>query len=232
MTGTIGILCSELSRYTLFWAHLLATAFPQNIKVIVKIGGANLAASRNELVKEMIGDWLWMMDDDHTFDPHLLQALLDRDVPIVQPLVLKKQVPYDPVFLLDKHPEDMTWEVGALEPGAKGLRPCTAVGTGGMLVRREVFSALEPPYFRVGQVNPEVLSEDVDFCLRAKAAGFQAYVDFDNVMGHLTTALVVPQRLPDGRWGIRLVVGGHGFTLVEDKAPSIIAPKGGQIWTP
>lgn len=56
-----------------------------------------------------------------------------------------------------------------------------------MLIKREVFEKLSVPYFQFvsNENNTEhIRSEDIDFCDRAKEAGFQIFADTDVVCGH------------------------------------------------
>jgi integrase len=59
--------------------------------------GTYVQASRNELVKQMLetdAQWLFLVDDDHTFDRRLLINLLDRRVDVVGSLSLPRKPPY------------------------------------------------------------------------------------------------------------------------------------------
>src|SRR6187549_2669077 len=56
--------------------------------------GLEVARCLNQAIAEMTGDWLFVMDDDHTFDPSILVNLLATmdatGADVVVPLVLQK----------------------------------------------------------------------------------------------------------------------------------------------
>jgi len=67
-----------------------------------------------------------------------------------------------------------------------GLVECDAVGCGALLVAREVFEAIEPPWFKtLYRPNGALeLREDQYFSERVKEAGYRIYVDCNLVCGH------------------------------------------------
>ena len=62
---------------------------------------------------------------------------------------------------------------------AKGDAAVRAGTSGGMLIRRRVLEGMERPYFAAE------LSHDVDFCVKAREAGFEVYCDLDLPMAHI-----------------------------------------------
>lgn len=70
-----------------------------------------------------------------------------------------------------------------------------------MLIRREVLEAVEPPWFEYGD-----RSEDIMFCEKAKAAGFEIYCDLSARLGHITTAVVWPA-INEGKWAAGFTIG-------------------------
>jgi hypothetical protein len=211
--GTIGILTTEHGRYSRFWLTMLAAAMPPRTKLIVKMS-LNIAEARNEILREADGEWVWFMDDDHTFAPDLLRNLLARDVDIIQPLVLTRYAPFAPVMMGPETPDGKNNYRLALTPQlATGLEEVEIVGCAGMLIKRRVWEALRYPYFTSGSLAPDVLSEDFAFCRAARAAGFRVFTDLDNRMGHLNVGEVWPERLPDGTWGTKLIFGNEAILL-------------------
>jgi len=92
--GTIVLLSSVLGRYSATAQCLLDLDRPAGSRVLWQAGGLNIPANRNDIGRDFVGDWLLMMDDDHTFQPDLLRRLLshftDDRVDIVVPVVLMK----------------------------------------------------------------------------------------------------------------------------------------------
>ena len=94
--GTIAVTSAAEARYTDFAVSLLGVASGSRA-AIQWARGADIAANRNDLAQSMEGDWIWFLDDDHTFDHDLLDRLVSHDVDIVAPMVVKKVPPFLPV---------------------------------------------------------------------------------------------------------------------------------------
>jgi len=95
-----------------------------------------------------------------------------------------------------------------------------AIGTGGMLIRSEVFRELEYPWFEHGRA-----SEDLIFCDRAREAGFPIYCDLGSRIGHLTVAAIWPSWV-DQEWVVGFSVADN-FSLyvgIENPQPEEIRP--------
>lgn len=226
--GTIGICTTEQPRFTRFWTSLANLERPPcALRVVMDI---NLAKSRNEILRTALGDWVWFIDDDHEIPPGLLARLLAIDAPVVAPVVLSRAAPFQPVHM---GPKSSSPEVPdghykfALLPGSGGQVEVEATGTAGMLIRREVWETIEPPWFTCGELRPDQLSEDIAFCRRVRKAGFKILVDLETPLPHLTSCALEPVRLEDGTWHTRVSVGGASF-LTPQKLP----PGGRQIWLP
>jgi hypothetical protein len=195
----VGIITGDLGRYVEFNNAMYALLLPvgsnyQNIR------GNGFAYNRNLLVREMDPEieYLWFIDDDHTFDPGIVMNLITRGVDIVQPMCVTRKPPYNPYGyrFADGDYHTIPW---AKFPKS-GLFEVDAVGTGGMLVHRRVFDAMPDPWFEEGKLGPEHLGEDLWFCKKAKELGFKIYVDCDNPMGHLSTHAVWPMQTPQADW--------------------------------
>ena len=71
-------------------------------------------------------------------------------------------------------------------PQEERLIKVDGVGTGMLLVHRDVFKAIDPPWFKF-QYTPDgliELSEDYYFSEKAKKAGFELFIDPNCVCGH------------------------------------------------
>jgi hypothetical protein len=166
-------------------------------------------------------EWIWFIGDDHTFDPLLLINLLKHDVDVVVPVVTKRVPPFIPLAYKELHfvpgvelaMTPFTWsELNHLQ----GLVLLAGAGHGGMLVKRKVIEALgEDHWFRVGEVEPDELSEDLSFCHRIRQAGFSIYLDTDSTLGHLNATSYIPTRLHDGRWTIEAENGGERMRVTK-----------------
>lgn len=212
MSGTVAILAHDTGRFSAFWEHaleLVAHELPEGAG-LMRLTGVDIAYLRNQVVNGDYGDpgdWVWFLDDDHTWpDMTILKHLLARDVDIVQPAVLRRQVPFLPVVgRVDASGrlESQTLE----ELGSGGIVEVDSLGMGCALIRKRVWETLDKPLFRVGEIYPDRQTEDVGFCRRARAAGFQCWVDLDHPVEHLLVASVRPKWTAQG-WATALTVDG------------------------
>lgn len=205
MSGTIGIPCNDAARYSFFSASLSGIVAPVNTQVRWAMGSDRIRG-RNRLVRESLAvgsEWLLFLDDDQAFGPHLLERLLSHDEPIVASLYLQRQHPFRPIAYTDREEDDKTYVPLFLHdyPPNTGLVPVRAAGTGGMLIRSEVFHELvaqgiceEGAWFKDGEA-----SEDLTFCEKAGEAGFDIYVDLQARLGHCTTSIIWPS-VEGGQW--------------------------------
>jgi GT2 family glycosyltransferase len=138
------------------------------------------AYARNNLVDRMQGDWLLMLDTDHTFEPDLAARLLHiatlHQIDVLTGLYCSRQPPYNPVLMTrqgdhvqwlgdwDRHPEHPTL-----------IMPVGSAGAGCLFVRRRVFDRIRT---ELGE-NPfeirKCFSEDNSFFDRLHQLGIPAY---------------------------------------------------------
>lgn len=228
--GIVGVIAQDTARFTMFAASLTNLEVPAGtgIKWIL---GHEVAANTNLLAQAMFDEypsaqWLWIMGDDHTFPADILTRLLDWEKDIVVPLCLTRNPPYKPVVFSgwveqDDVPEGMP--VGRYrrrivldEYPQAGLAPVHSAGTAGMLIRRNVFETLDPPWFEHGFVSTQEVGEDVYFCDKATEAGFEIYCDLDTKLGHCTTAIVWPVQQADGWTYAFTFAGGLKVSMPPD----------------
>ena len=173
-----------------------------------RASGLAVDLARNHLVDELLlstCDAIMMVDSDAGLHPGTLNRLASWDKPIVGALAFSRFTPMIPTICagrtddyysyyvrvdetvdwLKHHPDLIGTGPALLDPApADSLRPLHEDSgfTGGhcLFIRREVFEAMEPPWFsnRLGY-------EDRYFCEKAIAAGFPLYVDRSVVAGHV-----------------------------------------------
>lgn len=198
--GVVGLPCGELARYSLFTAAMLGLHVPAGTTLAMACG-YDTSYNSNDCIQMMLRDpaaqWIWLMDDDHRFEPDTLLRLLDHDVDVVVPLYCYRQPPCGPVAYKDVTDAftftPYSWE--DLE-GKAGLLPVVAAGKGGLLVRRRALEAIPAPWFE----RQGVLGEDLHFFAKCHLAGFRPCVDLDTPLRHLTTVDILPRRDAQGRW--------------------------------
>jgi GT2 family glycosyltransferase len=144
-------------------------------------------------------DWIWLLHDDCEPAPDALEKLLraaskDRNVVVVGPKVLDGQdrrTLCEVGVSIDRAGRRVTGiDPGEIDQGQHDhKRDVLAVGSAGMLVRRDVWD-------RLGGFDPslKLFRDDVDFCWRVQAAGFRVQVATDAVLYH--RELVARRRRP------------------------------------
>ena len=222
----------NLARYTAFEMSLEGLLAPQGSFVARVRGSSSLALGVNAAVKMVIESpslshvgRFFFVDDDHEFDQHVLMRLLETmdaasratdeeyRIRVLMALCMRKEPPFDLMAFVGPNVEiaggkrvftHLTVDDAA---GKSGPYPVKHVGRGGLLVDSLVFQRISPPWFQVGQIDPEEFQEDMHFSDLCRAHGFQPYVHLGVVTGHTEPVSVFPHRLEDGtvvpmlRWG-------------------------------
>lgn len=203
--GTFGILSGDLARWSWFTQALIASQFPAGSQVVY-CSGQWIAGALNEIIGQMQpqSEWLVVLADDHTWPSDLFPRLLDHHLDIVAPLVNLRRYPFAPSLFHDHGNGNYQGYSWAELAGKTGLLAVDTYGGPCAVIRRRVLDALGPPWFQCEPGQPVYPHEDLYFFSRARQAGFQPYVDLDQVIGHCLPALTTPQRLSDGTYGVRL----------------------------
>lgn len=199
MSGTVGVVADMTARYTIFTQSLLMLLSPPNTAIDWRIG-ADRGRSRNSLVEASLergSEWILFLDDDHAFRPELLNILLAREQPAVASLYLQRADPFLPIAYTAKDENGDYWPLDLSQQEQHGIVPVYAAGTGGMLIRSEVFHEIPGPWF----LHTTEQSEDLYFCDLLAAHGIPLYVDLDARLGHVTAMNIFPDWVDDvSRW--------------------------------
>jgi GT2 family glycosyltransferase len=148
---------------------------------------ASVVENMNQICRHMVGDWLWVIGDDHTFPRDIILRLLAHDVDIVVPLCARRSPPFSLVAFDLQEGEDEhgrpLYHVLQYDdiPDDGQLMEVAAAGTAGMLIRRHVLDELGYPWFR--NSDGYSINEDVEFCRRAVAAGYKIMLDTTVAIG-------------------------------------------------
>jgi len=207
--GTIIVPCSSLSRFAAFWMSLETLYVPTGTRLIVQMG-ADIPHQLNEGIRQMVGEWVWILGDDHTFDPLTLLKLLDRQVDIVMPVVPRRDPPYKPVLVhgpLSRKMHLYEWTDLPIE-GLFQLPKNDPAGQACMLIRRPVLGRLGDPWFEGGKLVPGRLMEDMYFVQRLHDLNIPIWIDCDLSVGHIANITIVPQKY-NGRWWAGYKYNGH-----------------------
>ncbi len=134
-------------------------------------------------------EWIWLLHDDCEPAPDALENLLraasrDRSVVVVGPKVLDGQdrrTLREVGVSIDRAGRRVTGiDPGEIDQGQHDhKRSVLAVGSAGMLVRRDVWD-------RLGGFDPglKFFRDDIDFCWRVQAAGLRVQVATDAILYH------------------------------------------------
>lgn len=217
MSGMVGVIANDNARYSLFGVSLteLAGHVPPNTALKWWLGSDRIRG-RNTVAGwalEAGAEWLMFIDDDHVFPTNIVNRLLSHDVGIAGALYVQRQSPFAPIAYMARTDDGfyVPLDLTLCEPDQ--LVEVVACGTGGMLIRSEVFRRMledDPnrPFF-----EHNVASEDLLFCDRARQLGFPVYVDVGVRLGHMMPSAVFPgYSKATEEWGVRFALS-DGFAL-------------------
>jgi len=220
--GMVAVTADEAGRFTRFAICMqgLSTQLPAGSRTVWQVGN-DIAGNRNAACEALLaeddgGEWIWFVDDDHAFREDIIAKLLARDVDVVTPLCLRRVQPFLPVPCVEEDFMDVT----RYEPDA--LVEVQHAGSSGMLIRRRVLEQVEPPWFELANG----VSEDVAFCVKAKAAGFKIHVDMGVRLGHMTTAVIWPVWNEDEeRWLTGFTIADGAQLAIDPAVASVEEPE-------
>jgi hypothetical protein len=138
--------------------------------------GSEVAMQRQQLVDEALETScthiLWI-DSDMKFPSDTIAQLLSADKSIVAGNYSTRVEPFRPVAF--KSSANLDSRVY----GGNGLEKVYAVGSGLMLVKREVYESIPRPHYSVSWNNDytSLVGEDIYFCDKAAKHGHDVYVD-------------------------------------------------------
>lgn len=208
--GTVAVMFSSgTGRYSQMFKTLNDLKTPEG--TVKTFWSANRVQDLNDIVTEALNTrsyWIWFISEEYGFGPDVLNTLLSRNEAMVAPIVLEAEDPYLPTAWVD-YDEKKGQEPLRLNQviGPASLVDVRGANVTGMLVRRAVFEAMSPPWFR--HVS-EIETEDVYFCERAREVGFNVFVDTETRLSTLQVASVLP-RYAGGRWELGIDVGSDMF---------------------
>jgi hypothetical protein len=154
------------------------------------------AKARNELVQNMKGEWILMLDSDHEPEPDLLVRLINiykrYHLEVLVGVYQVKVYPYPP--LLYKYNEDNTdlQIISSIEnPQNAEIMEIAASGGGCLLISRDTVYRIasemkEMPFdIRMHPTNGKPLSEDLSFFRKCFELGIKCYAALNVENPHL-----------------------------------------------
>jgi GT2 family glycosyltransferase len=158
--------------------------------------GYSIDDVRNKIVKYAIDnefDGILFIDSDMTLPKNTLKRLIYENKDIVSGLYIRKKVNDEKIIELFLKNENIHVDgkvIRNIQPkdfeGNKTFE-VDACGFGCVLIKTSVFLRIGYPYFKY-QFNENHLlnlSEDIDFCIKAKYRGFKIYAATDLLLGHI-----------------------------------------------
>jgi hypothetical protein len=174
-----------------------------------------VAGNCNTIIRNMAGEWVWIIGDDHVFDPDILMRLLSHEVDVVVPLCFTRRPPYVPVVYSGQN-EQGHYIVNHDLP-EHGLVEIHAAGSAGMLVRKHVLDALEDPWFRPSP-DAQGMNEDLYFCEKVREAGFSIFCDVDTPLGHIAVPVIIWPQYREA-WAPNLILGNGAVLPLPSMRP-------------
>lgn len=214
--GAVAMITADTLRYTISIQSVLALKVPPGTVNAWNMG-VLIAKSLNNAIQAMMDNpslqWIWIMGDDHTFEPDCLLKLLDREVDVVAPLCLNRLPPMDPTIV--EHQHKPTGRMKYLEDlpagGIYKLTKDETCGDAGLLIRRHVLEKIGAPWYEQ-RISGAISAEDQAFIRRVQDHGFDVHIDMDVQIGHIMQTVLTPVRKTENGktfWEIRLMGGGR-----------------------
>ncbi|MBO0804880.1 MAG: glycosyltransferase [Nocardiopsaceae bacterium] len=163
------------------------TGFGEAVAAALRHSAASRAVRTEPDIRRV--EWIWLLHDDCEPAPDALERMIkaasrDRSVVILGPKVLDatdRRTLRETGIAIDRAGRRITGiEAGEIDQGQHdGTRPVLAVGSAGMLVRRDAWD-------RIGGFDASLtlFRDDLDFCWRAHGAGYRVEVVTDAVLYH------------------------------------------------
>lgn len=155
--------------------------------------------ARNRLAMELLKSnytHILMLDADHTHPTDIVQrlarwVLLDPDKLVVGGLNFRRSQPYEPCAFF-REPDG---SVSAPATWSPGLMKIDTLGTGSILIAREVFERIQPPWFfhiyeQQNAWEDFWPGEDIGFSEKCREAGIAMWMDTTTTSPHLTDTVV------------------------------------------
>lgn len=209
--GTVAVtFSSDAARYSGFTADLAALKLPPGSVMDCEFG-MEAWELRNKLVQRAIergSYWVWFITEDFSFPPEIVETLVSREQPIMAPIVLSRSSPFHPQCYthLSRASERVPLLLNSVV-GPGSLVEIESAVSSGLLVRRAVFQTMQKDWFAPGDES------DLDFCDRARAQGFDAFVDTSMRLGNRCTASMQPVYRGD-KWTLGISVNNEAeFTV-------------------
>jgi len=146
------------------------------------------APARNGLVNRFYGDWLFMLDTDHTFEPDITHRMLHTmqllNLDVLTGIYQFKKPPYSPVLYAITDEKELSRPIATWDRTVP-VFTVDAAGAGCLMVKRKIYNRVndelgEEPFTRI-----DGFSEDHSFFKRLHTLGIKLYCDQRIQCNHL-----------------------------------------------
>jgi cellulose synthase/poly-beta-1,6-N-acetylglucosamine synthase-like glycosyltransferase len=151
---------------------------------IYTAAGTLIFDQRNKLVKTSLEakcDYIVFIDADMRFPKDTIMRLLRHQKDIIGVNATTRTEPVIPTAknLTINEDGSCTW-LPIYSNSLDGISKADGIGCGVMMIKASVFAKLQEPYFYFEQLpDNKILGEDIYFCIKAKDAGIDTWVDHD-----------------------------------------------------
>ena len=151
---------------------------------IYTAAGTLIFDQRNKLVKTSLEakcDYIVFIDADMRFPKDTIMRLLRHQKDIIGVNATTRTEPVIPTAknLTINEDGSCTW-LPIYSNSLDGISKADGIGCGVMMIKADVFAKLQEPYFYFEQLpDNKILGEDIYFCIKAKDAGIDTWVDHD-----------------------------------------------------
>ena len=143
--------------------------------------GYNIDQVRNLIANWVVNgyDYLFSVDSDIAFPPDTLAKLLAHNVDMVSGLYIQRKPGQHILEVYEHNAHGGVSNIPYGKIAGRGLVEIASCGFGCVLVKAEVMQAIPYPHFKYHSAvdHANTISEDVDFCRKALAAGFKIWAD-------------------------------------------------------
>lgn len=145
-------------------------------------------------VRNLIADWvvkgfdyLFSVDSDIAFPPDTLERLLAHDRDMVSGLYIQRKPGEHILEVYEHNGRGGVTNIPYGKIAGRGLVEIASCGFGCVLVKADVFRAIDYPHFKYHSAidHANTISEDVDFCRKALNKGFKIWADTNVKCRHI-----------------------------------------------
>jgi hypothetical protein len=185
----------QMEVTTAFDLTMMAAYMASKNKMDISVytsSGTLIFDQRNSLVRTAVEencDYILFIDADMRFPKTTLERLLAHNKDIIGVNATTRMMPPKPTARNIQINEDgsVDW-LEVFSNKEKGIGKVDGIGCGVMLIKTSCLKNIPKPYFYFEQLlKGKLLGEDIYFCIKAKDAGIDTWVDHDLSMeiGHV-----------------------------------------------